>query len=358
MLIYITIYLLTMFFALTSPRQRSNSLITIIFLCIIVFFRDNTVGTDVASYSINFHRINWHKYSWNYYLPFEPGFNYFILFFKYYIINNPMICWGTIGIIYVLCFYKFANKYTQNVNIALLCFYLLGTYFLVFNIMRQCFACAILLLIFTHTNIVNPTKKDIIISIVFIFLIGLLLHPTIFIFYTYLLYHIKAINRLISKKIMIIALCVSFIIFYTQAIIPFLSSFIDTSSAEGKLINYAMRNIQNNEDSGFSITKIILITIFQIYLIFISSNPKNIFLFTGTCGVLFLNCFGVLVLEFARVYELLISLQIIYLSEMWSIKKHNTLTMLYKPILLLYLTAIFMNILFKNYGEIIPYHLR
>lgn len=358
MLIYITAYLLITAFAFISPKQKKYSLITIIILCIIVFFRDTTVGTDVMNYSVNFRKINWHESSWNYYIPFEPGFNYFILFFKNYILNDHMICWGTIGIIYVLCFYKFAKKYTSNINVALFCFYALGTYFLVFNIMRQSFACAILLLLFSYINLNNPSKKDIIISIIGIFLIGLLFHPTIYIFYVFLLFYTKQIQNMISKKLMVFLLIISFVIFYTQAIIPLISSFIDTTSAEGKLINYATKNIQNDENSGFSMLKIILITVFQTYLIISSYNPKNIFLFMGTCGVIFLNCFGILVLEFVRVYELFIVLQIIYLSEMWNVKKHNMLAKLYKPILLLYTILIFFNIIIKNYGEIVPYNFR
>lgn len=358
MTIYIITYLILLFFALTDSKQKTYSFITIILLCILAFFRDSTVGTDVAGYSINFRKINWSETTWNYLIPFEPGFNYYILYFKYYIINNPMACWGLIGIIYTLSFYRFAKRYTRNINVALLCFYLMGTYFLVYNIMRQCFACAFLLLIFSYIDINNPSKKDILISAVCILLIGLFLHPTMFIFYTYYLYHIKIFNKLLTKKIMIAIVSISFIIFYTQAIIPFITSFIETNSPEGKLVNYAIRNIQNNEDSGFSLLKILLITSFQIYLIASATNTKNIFLFTGTCGVIFLNCFGILVVEFARIYELFICLQIIYMSQIWNTKKYNILTKLYKPILFAYLTITFISIILKNYGEIVPYNFR
>ena len=358
MLVYIITYFLLLFIALIYPKKKESSLITVALLCILVFFRDSTVGTDVTDYSINFRKINWSETSWNHQIPFEPGFNYFILYFKYYILNSPMSCWGIIGIIYTLSFYRFAKKYTKNINVALLCFYLMGTYFLVYNIMRQCFACAFLLLVFSYININSPSKKDILISTISILLIGIFLHPTIFIFLTYLLYHVKIFNKLLTKKIMIIIISISFIIFYTQAIIPFLTSLIETNSPEGKLVNYAIRNIQNNEDSGFSLLKILLITIFQVYLIASSINTKNIFLFMGTCGVVFLNCFGILVVEFARVYELFICLQIIYMAQIWSVKKYNILTKLYKPALLIYLTITFVNIIIKNYGEIVPYHFR
>lgn len=358
MFVYLIIYIILMFLALSASKQKKYSYIILTTLCIIVFLREKTVGTDITDYSINFRKMNWNESTWNHLIPFEPGFNYFICFFKHYISNNPMICWGTIGVIYVICFYKFAKKYTNNINIALLSFYLLGTYFLVFNIMRQCFACAILLLIFTYINIEKPSPKNIIISIISIFFIGLLLHPTMYIFYTYLLYHLKPIKYLLTKKFMILLIGISFIIFYTQAIIPFLASLIDSSSAEGKLINYAIRNIQNGENSGFSILKILLITSFQIYLIIASPKVQNIFLFMGTCGVIFLNCFGILVVEFARVYELFMCLQIIYLSQIWTTIKNNKIGLFFKPILLLYLTIIFINILIKNYGEIVPYHFR
>lgn len=358
MYIYIFIYFILVLFALLYPKGKVYSVIACILLCILVFFRGSTVGTDVASYSVNFRKINWSENSWNYLIPFEPGFNYFILYFKYYILNNPMACWGLIGIIYTLSFYKLARKYTRNINVAILCFYALGTYLLAFNIMRQCFACAFIFLLLSYIDINNPTRKDLLVFTIFVFIIGLLLHPTMFIFYIYYLYHIKIFNKILTKKIMVLSISISFIIFYKQAIIPFITSFIETSTLEGKLINYAIRNIQNDENSGFSLLKILLINTFQIYLIISSTNTKNIFLFIGTFGVIFLNCFGILVVEFARVYELLICLQIIYLAQIWDTPQYNILTKLYKPILFAYLTVTFINIVIKNYGEIVPYRFR
>ena len=172
----------------------------------------------------------------------------------------------------------------------MLCFYLLGTYFLVFNIMRQCFACALLLFICSLVNINKPTTKDSLIFAISILLIGIFFHPTILIFYIYFLYHTKIFNKLLTKKIMIIFIIISFIIFYTQAIIPFITSFIDTTSSEGKLINYAVRNIQNSNDSGFSPLKISLITIFQIYLIASYPNIEMYFYLMGTLWGYILNC--------------------------------------------------------------------
>lgn len=358
MLIYAIIFFLTTTFAVASPKQKINSIITVIILCILIFFRNETVGTDVMNYYMNFKKITFNESSWNYYIPFEPGFNYFILLFKNLISNNPMACWGFIGVVYVLGFYKFVKRYTQNINVALFCFYALGTYFLAFNIMRQCFACALILILFSYINIENPSRKEMILSAICITFIGLMFHPTILIFFIYLLYHIKIINSLLTKRTMIILLLFSFIIFYTQAIIPFITSLIDSTSAEGKLINYATKNIQNDENSGFSIIKLILITFFQIYIILTSSNVKNIFLFIGTCSVIFLNCFGILVLEFVRVYELLICFQIPFLAKMWNGKDFNILTIIYKPALLIYLFVTFFNILIKNYGEIVPFHFR
>lgn len=358
MFIYLLIAILFICLSLHKSKDLLYSILFVIILCVLVFSRGSQVGTDVEGYSLNFKHLNDNPLSWNYIILFEPGFNYLVLWFKKYISSNPMNCWGTLGIIYTISFFIFAKKYTKNRNIAILLFYLLGTYFLSFNIMRQCFAFSFLIMLFSFINIQNINIKKAILFSFSICITAILFHPTIYIFLLLLLFHVPFIQKMINKRILIILLVLSYIVFYTQAIIPFITSIIGTTSIEGKLINYATSKIQGGEDSGFSLLKISLITLFQIYIILISKEPKNIFLFSSTLGVIFLNCFGLLVVEFARVYELLAGIGIIYLADLWDIRKRNLLAYPYKFILITYACILFLNILSKNYGEIVPYVVR
>lgn len=340
------------------PRNKYIFIAEIIILSIIVFFRDISVGTDVANYSVNFNKITHNASTWNYYLPFEPGFNYFILYFKYLISSNPLNCWGFIGVIYILSFSKFCRKYTKNRNITLSLFVLLGTFFLSFNIMRQCFAYTILLFLFSKYNLnkLNPTKK--IFLLISIILCGILFHPTMYIFIIIFLFDIPIIQNLLTRKYMILSLLIiSYICFFTQIIIPIFINLLEHFLIEGKLINYATRDI--NSGSGFSFIKAFLITLFQIYIVSISKNTRNIFLFLSTFGILFLNIFIPLVVEFARVYELFVVFQIIYLAQLWSDINYKTIKgKIYRITLICYSALIYFNILIKNYGEIIPYQFR
>lgn len=341
------------------PRNPYVKLIIIFILCTLVFCRDKTVGTDVISYSANFKKITDNPGTWNFYLPFEPGFNYYILYFKKYVSTNPLDCWGVIGILYVFAFTKFSNIYTKNKNIALALFVLFGTFYLSFNIMRQCFAFTIILYILSGFNLYRLNIKSIILVSIYIVVCGILFHPTMYICLCLLLYYIPQIQNRMTRINIILLLVVSFICFITQIIIPILIGFLEQILIEGKLINYATKNIQSGVDSGFSSAKALLITLFQIYITYISKETKNVFLYMSTLGVLFLNIFVPLVLEFARVYELFVVFQIIYLSQLWSsINPHTIKGKIYRLSLVAYSFTLYFNILIKNYGEIVPYQFR
>ena len=358
MLFYIFLLVLILI-GIVFPKKQNVFVFLLIILCIFVFFRDKTVGTDVEYYSINFNKINNSRSTWNWYIPFETGFNYLILYFKKIISSNPLDCWGTIGVFYTISCCYFFKKYTKNSTLSITLFVLLGTYFLCYNIMRQCFSTAILLALFTFIDIKSPSKIEKLLLILGILSCGFLFHSTSFAFLTLFPFYIPKIQHLFCRKFMIILLTISFVCFATQIIIPILSYILEHIFVEGKLINYAIRNMQSGENSGFSLVKISMITAFQIYTIYISKNLKNIFLYMSTIGLLFLNIFVPLVVEFARVYELFVVFQIVYFSQLWfSIEKNTNKSYLYRTSLIIYSLFIYSNIILKNYGEIVPYTFR
>lgn len=359
MLLIYLILLLLISWGIFAPQNRVVFIFLVAILCFLVFFRDSTVGTDVANYSVNFNVMEDKPTTWNCLIPFEPGFNYLILFFKNNISSNSLNCWGAIGIFYTVACSCFFRKYTRNKTFAITLYVLLGTYFLCYNIMRQCFSVAVLLTIFNVININNPTRKELLILLVSIVGCGILFHSTSFAYLILFPYYIPQVQRIFNKKIVIILLFVSFICFATKIIIPILLYFLEHVFVQGKLINYAIRNIQLGEDSGFSLLKVFMVTSFQIYTIYLTKDMKNIFLYMSTFGLLFLNMFAPLVVEFARVYELFVIFQIVYFSQLWFLLKNQSLkSFLYKFSLIIYSLFIYLNVLLKNYGEIVPYEFR
>ena len=84
----------------------------------------------------------------------------------------------------------------------------------------------------------------------------------------------------------------------------------------------------------------------------------DLFLTLYIIGVVILNSFGNLVVEFARVYEIFNVFGIIYMARIWSMKRIGLQLYLYRIGVIIYSVVLFVNLLIKNYGEIVPYEFR
>jgi hypothetical protein len=327
-------------------------------LASLAFLRGTNVGTDVQGYTVNFIKMTTHPRTWNEIVIFDVGFNYIVAYFKEYISSNPMFCWGLMGIFYTCSFYRYAKKYVaKNLNIALMLFVLLGGYFLSFNIMRQCFAASLMLLLYSFFDIQNLSKINRYCLLTLNLLLGYLFHPAICVLLVVFLFPALVKLYVYNKRTLIILILISFIICASKIILNTVMDFVNNMGLEGKLINYATRNASAEVDSGFSILKLIFISMAQIYVIAFSRDIKNIFIFLSTFAVVFLNLFGILVIEFARIYELLylfgLPSFVLLCQDSRSRKKYYMNLM----IVIIYGSITYWNILLKNYGGIVPYSL-
>lgn len=325
-------------------------------LCVIISFRGISVGTDTYGYSKAFKVLTSNPNTWDKYISFNPGFAYLCYLFKNYISSNPLDCWGLMGVFYVLSFYGLAQKHVKNVGVAVALFVLYGSFLLGFNIIRQCFALSVVMCVMLKVGIKPLSLRTKFLLLSLIVSVGYLFHSTMMIFAIVPFYHTRLIQWIMQKKILIIILIGSFVIFATGVMVEVVSSFLDTTGMEGKLISYMSR--VESEGSGYSIMKMVLVTVFHSYTIWVSKNVKNIFLFLGTIGIVFLNIFGVIVIEFVRVYEALMVFGLIYYAQLLTNKEYVSQNIFYKPVLILYLLITYSNIILKNYGEITPYVFR
>ena len=138
----------------------------------------------------------------------------------------------------------------------------------------------------------------------------------------------------------------------------YVTGFVDQTGLEGKLINYAIRNAQIGEDSGYSILKVTFVSVWAAFLIKMCPVKTDLFLTLYIIGVVILNSFGNLVVEFARVYEIFNVFGIIYMARIWSMKRIGLQLYLYRIGVIIYSVVLFVNLLIKNYGEIVPYEFR
>lgn len=142
--------------------------------------------------------------------------------------------------------------------------------------------------------------------------------------------------------------------FKTKIVVAIGEQLVGNISYSSKGISYFLNSV-TVEHEEYSFLKLLYISFFSIYVVCISKNTNNIFFFLYIIGIFFLNILGPLRVEFIRLYEIFSCLSIPYLAQLWNENPVNKLGTYYKPILLVYSSIIFFNILIKNYGVITPY---
>ena len=89
----------------------------------------------------------------------------------------------------------------------------------------------------------------------------------------------------------------------------------------------------SGEDSGYSILKVTFVSVWAAFLIKMCPVKTDLFLTLYIIGVVILNSFGNLVVEFARVYEIFNVFGIIYMARIWSMKRIGLQLYLYRIVL-------------------------
>ena len=227
-----------------------------------------------------------------------------------------------------------------------------------FNIIRQSFAFALLLDSFSAMNIEELRKRDFFKCMLVIVVCAILFHSVMYalLVVPFVALYMKKWN--ISKRFLFFMLAMSFLAFYFYVAVNYVMGFVDQTGLEGKLINYAIRNAQIGEDSGYSILKVTFVSVWAAFLIKMCPVKTDLFLTLYIIGVVILNSFGNLVVEFARVYEIFNVFGIIYMARIWSMKRIGLQLYLYRIGVIIYSVVLFVNLLIKNYGEIVPYEFR
>jgi hypothetical protein len=326
---------------------------------LLCFIRGNNVGTDVRLYTINFNMMNWNHTSWNSVAFFESGFNVFLAFFKDFISYDAMNCWGFIGIIYIYSIFRLIRKYSFNINISLMLFVLLGFYTTSFNIMRQSFSLGLFLLLISSIDIDRFSWKKILLFVSCIVSLGFLFHNTIFFLLFTLFYYIPNYERIFNKSLMITLIIITFLIFYTNSFIPIIDKyFAQLPVITTKMQSYMYSSLTITDRYEFSIFRTLLTSLYSIFVIWISPKTKNYFLFSYFLSVIFLNLFTPLSTTFLRISDICYLFSIIYMANLFVLIDDNKRNKYYKISLILYSVSLYVNILVKNYSEIIPYTTR
>ena len=191
-----------------------------------------------------------------------------------------------------------------------------------FNIIRQSFAFALLLVSFSAMNIEELRKRDFFKCMLVIVVCAILFHSVMYalLVVPFVALYMKKWN--ISKRFLFFMLAMSFLAFYFNVAVNYVMGFVDQTGLEGKLINYAIRNAQIGEDSGYSILKVTFVSVWAAFLIKMCPVKTDLFLTLYIIGVVILNfvwkfgrrirsCF----MKYFNVFG------IIYMARIWSMKR-------------------------------------
>ena len=347
MVIYIIV--LTLILVATYAKEQEGwNRIVVFFLCFLGLFRSESVGKDVPGYLVNIHYTTWNSNTWNYYTNFEDGYNILIALWNS-LFDAPMIFLGLCNVVFVLSVNNFAKKNTENPNLFLLFLYLLGLYFQSYNIMRQYFALALILLSFAYIDIEKPTTIQKTILLISILIVGYFFHNSIFVFVVLFVYYLLP-HKFITKKAYYVILLFSMFFFLSKNAIVYLEPYMPSFILNEKTTIYMHRALEGEIENVYSNYRIILDTIFVIYVVYIDKN-KDVFTFLLVMSQIVLNIISPLNPLFARVSTNFLCVSIIVLTRIY---KSNILQ---KNIVYSYCFIIFVNTLIKNYGNFIPYQL-
>lgn len=351
--VYIVLYIFIILLAFCkTKRSHEVYLLILVVLAFLYVLRAPSVGLDYYGYVKNFMRMRDNSSSWNYYIPCEFGFNYLLYFIKEYISSQFFIAYGILGCIYIVGFYNMCRKSFCNIRVALLLFVLLGSYFLSFNLVRQCFALGVFMFAFSLMNMKKKSSRYVL--ALMILLITYFFHNSMIVLLVVLVYYIPWYDKLFSKRNIILLILLSIICFKTKIVVVIGEQLVGNIPYSSKGISYFFNSI-TVEHEEYSFLKLLYVTFFCIYVVCISKSTKNFFFFLYFVGILFLNILGPLRVEFIRLYEIFSCLSIPYLAQLWNEKPVNKIGTYYKSILLIYSSVVFFNILIKNYGVITPY---
>ncbi len=147
------------------------------------------------------------------------------------------------------------------------------------NIIRQSFAFALLLVSFSAMNIEELRKRDFFKCMLVIVVCAILFHSVMYalLVVPFVALYMKKWN--ISKRFLFFMLAMSFLAFYFNVAVNYVMGFVDQTGLEGKLINYAIRNAQIGEDSGYSILKVTFVSVWAAFLIKMCPVKTDLFLF-------------------------------------------------------------------------------
>ena len=348
MIPYIIILLLLLIAVFLVNKETEKKLV--LASCFIMFvlgtFRGFTVGTDVQHYYYNYIHTNFQSSTWNAITPFEPGFNYFIAFWRIYIYDDYLSFVGALFFITNLLMLFFLRKESKRFSVAVLVFFLLGMFQSSMNTMRQWFALSLALpFVFAYLQTQSIHKKCL--CVLMIVVVGSLFHRSVVILA--LLPIVERASKVDLGRVTIIAVIIGSYIFsfirreVLEVIAPFFDLFIE------RYVSYVL---EGEEQSG---NRALLQTFLISYIVYWKYKKEDIILLLAVLGVIVFNLASSLSAAGGRLASPFMFFLSVFLANTFERKKWSA----YNIIVMLSLCILYFDgYVIKNAGETIPYSFR
>lgn len=350
MIVYIIVAIILFFSLKIKETNEGLNKAIVVLLSFLGLFRDETVGLDVNLYISNIKRTTFNPYTWNYYTIFESGYNELIAFYNFFLPEYPMFFLGLTNVLFVYSIYMYGKCHTTKTILYFYLIFMFGFYMQSFNIMRQYFAISVFLLYLSKINFESMRKRDILICTCLTIAIGVFFHNSAFILILLIIYQSRLIKNL--HKIWLFLLLVgSYLIFYLGLIkdmLAPLTNYFIINEKTNIYFNSAMNSIEPKDE--YSIARLTLDTFFSFFVLW-RTKKTDVYCFLFIMGQVYLNFIASLNPLFIRLSSWLFIIGMVVICKLYEESRFN------KIVILLYCNLIFINILLKNYGKVIPYSL-
>lgn len=334
------------------PKNKPLIYLNIAFMLFLGVMRGITVGTDCLGYSFDYYILDSFKDVYKIRHSFEIGFIALIIGFKKCITEDYL---PFVSLIFIPFFWgclKFIHYRRESFPLALFFLYTWGHYFAAYNIMRQMMALGIMLIFMPLLY-----KRKYLYFSFAVIVTALLFHQSglFMLFLIPLHYYVSVRQRFPSKRLLYLALIVSFSTFfvgktYLQSILSPILLLFD-SNYIGYILGYEEEELGFTANLGQTLIACMLVYLYR-------RGKMDMEMVAFTAAVVLYNLLGIFSSAAPRLTEYWTIFGIVlfpyFINENKTRNKKVFLLILFLYSLIRFFNAYYIN----NAGEINPYVLR
>lgn len=324
-------------------------------------FRELSVGMDTSgSYLDNWNAISMDPESWGVASEMEPGFCFFMAFFKEYIIDDYQLFYGLMFLVTMVGYGYMLRHFCVNPILGLAFLILFLHYTLAYNVIRQSLALSFTTPLIFLLSKIRKGNKYICFYCLYDIVLSLLVHRTmmVFLILPLIIHNNKLKSFFWGRKAIFMLLISYFLVFQTKKLLAVAPEISVLLSLMGDRYTGYMTIYLDIEEETISPYTSLLNTLIAVFLalIYRKDEKNDIFYLCFMLGVVLQNVLGAFSALFMRVGTNLLFFRVILFANVWYQSQINKKTIqFFRLVILIYGFIIFTNSIIKNFGAIVPY---